>query len=72
MGTMEESRTTAATTASEFAGELRANVDGWYEQPNTPETYAAFSARNGATWCRVRGAGEVVEEEVLRILREQR
>jgi hypothetical protein len=63
---------TTATTAAQFATELRANVDAWYAQPNTPVSYAAFSARNGATWCRIREAGEGVEEDVQRILRETR
>ena len=64
--------TTIAATGALFAAELRANVDAWYEQENTPSTYAAFSARNGATWDRIRAAGAVVEDEVQRILRERR
>jgi hypothetical protein len=58
--------------ALEFAAELRANVDAWYAVPSTPVTYAAFSARNGETWRKVREAGVVVELEVSRILRETR
>lgn len=64
--------TTDATSAAQFAAELRANVEAWYAQPNTPANYAAFSARNGATWRKVLDAGGAVEEEVLRILRERR
>ena len=63
---------TTPTTAAQFAAELRRNVDAWYEQENTPSTYAAFSARNGATWDRIRAAGVVIEDEVQRILRERR
>ena len=69
---MANTATTLATTAAQFAAELRANVDAWYEEENTPATYAAFSARNGATWDRIRAAGAVVEDEVQRILRERR
>ena len=69
-GMADTNATTA--TADQFAAKLRANVDAWYAQPNTPATYAAFSARNGATWARVRAAGDEVENEVLRILRETR
>ena len=70
---MEHAPTTdAATKAAQFAAELRANVDAWYGEENTLETYAAFGVRNGATWGRIREAGGVVEEEVLRILRETR
>jgi hypothetical protein len=57
--------------AREFAAELRANVDAWYAQPNTSEKYAAFTARNGATWRRAHEDGTTVKAEVMRILRER-
>ena len=66
------SKSTPATTAAQFAAELRANVDEWYSQPNTPESYAAFGAKNRATWTRITAAGVEVNNEVLRILRERR
>ncbi len=58
--------------AAQFVAELRANVDGWYGQENTPVTYAAFSARNGATWRKIEAAGKEIHDEVDRILREER
>jgi hypothetical protein len=60
------------TTAAQFAAELRANVDEWYAQENTPETYDAFGAKNRATWERIEAAGVEVNDEVARILRERR
>jgi hypothetical protein len=55
--------------ATDFVAEIRANVDGWYSEPNTPETHAAFSARNGAIWKRIVASGNAVHDEVMRILR---
>ena len=55
--------------AKTFVAEIRANVAAWYAQPNTPETYAAFSQRNGAIWNRIAASGQEVHDDVLRILR---
>jgi len=60
---------TTTATARELVTQIRANVDAWYTQKNTPATYAAFTARNGAIWKRVVAAGSAVHEEVLRLLR---
>lgn len=56
-------------TAAQFAAELHANVDAWYAQENTPETYEAFSRRNGAIWRRIEAAGRAITDEVARLLR---
>jgi hypothetical protein len=64
--------TTTTPTAAEFAAELRANVADWYRQENSPESYEAFGAKNRATWARIAAAGVEVNDEVLRILREER
>jgi len=62
-----------ATTdkARGFLTQIRANVDAWYAQRNTPANYAAFTARNGALWQRVVAAGSAVHDEVLRLLRDE-
>ena len=71
MATMTRTASTAAT-AAQFAAELRRNVDDWYAQENTPATYAAFSARNGATWQKIEAHSQNVRNEVSRILRERK
>lgn len=58
------------TTAAQFVAELHANVEAWYAQENTPETYEAFSQRNGAIWRRIEAAGRAITDEVARLLRE--
>jgi len=58
-------------TARAFVDEIRSNVDAWYAQPNTPATYAAFTARNGAIWRQVVAAGMAVHDEVQRLLRDE-
>jgi len=62
-----------ATTdeARAFVTLIRANVDAWYEEQNTPATYAAFTARNGEVWRRIVASGPAVHEEVLRLLRDE-
>ena len=69
-GPTADPATTSA--ARELVHEIRANVDALYAQQNTPATYAAFIARNGAIWERVVEAGSAVHDEVLRILRDER
>jgi len=62
---------TTTATARELVTQIRANVDAWYTQKNTPETYAAFTERNGAIWNRVVASGHAVHDEVLRLLRDE-
>ena len=63
--------TATETAARELVHEIRANMEAWYAQQNTPATYAAFSARNGAIWQRVVEAGSAVHDKVLRLLRDE-
>lgn len=56
-----------ANTPSTFVSRLRANVDDWYADRTT---FEVFGERQGQTWREVKAAGQPVEEEVLRILRE--
>lgn len=57
-----------AKKATRFLADLKGNVDAWYEGRID---YAAFNARQRATWDAVREAGPAVEERVLRALRDQ-
>ena len=51
-----------------FLSELKSNVDAWYADQIDYET---FGVRQRATWDAIRGAGQAVEEMVLRALRDQ-
>ena len=57
-----------AKQAKEFLADLNRNVDAWYAGRIDHET---FSAQQRTTWDAIRGAGDAVEELVLRALRDQ-
>ena len=57
-----------AKQAKEFLAALNRNVDAWYAGRSDYET---FNTRQRATWDAIRGAGQAVEEMVLRALRDQ-
>ncbi len=54
--------------ATRFLADLKGNVDAWYAGRID---YAAFGARQRATWDAIRAAGPAVEERVLRGLRDR-
>lgn len=57
-----------AKQAKEFLAALKRNVDAWYAGRIDHES---FTARQRATWDAIHGAGQAVEELVLRALRDQ-
>ena len=57
-----------ASKAKRFLAELNSNVDAWY---GGRIDYATFGVRQRATWDAISGAGPAVEEQVLRVLRDQ-
>jgi len=57
-----------AKSTRTFLNRLKANVDAWYAGQSDYET---FTERQRATWDATRGAGQAVEEMVLRALRDQ-
>ncbi len=57
-----------ATEAKRFLEAIKGNVDAWYLGRMD---YEAFNARQRANWDAIREAGEVVEEAVLRALRDR-
>ena len=57
-----------AKNAKRFLDEIEGHVDAWYLGRMD---YEAFSARQRATWDAIHGAGQDVEEAVLRALRER-
>lgn len=57
-----------ATKAMKLLAELKANVDAWYDGRID---YDEFGARQRASWDAIRAAGPVVEERVLRALRDR-
>lgn len=56
-----------ATKAMKLLAKLKGNVDAWYDGRID---YAAFTARQRASWDAIRAAGPAVEERVLRALRD--
>ena len=57
-----------ATEAKRFLEAIEGNVDAWYLGRMD---YEAFSACQRAIWDAIREAGEIVEEAVLRALRDR-
>ena len=57
-----------ATEAKRFLEAIKGNVDAWYLGRMD---YEAVSACQRATWDAIQEAGEVVEEAVLRALRDR-
>lgn len=59
---------TTAKAATRFLADLGANVDAWYAGQIS---YEAFGARQRETWDAIHAAGPLVEEQVLRALRDR-
>jgi len=57
-----------ATNAMKLLADLKANVDAWYDGRID---YDEFGERQRSSWDAIRAAGPVVEERVLRALRDR-
>lgn len=57
-----------ATKTMKLLADLKANVDAWYDGRID---YDAFTTRQRASWDAIRAAGPVIEEQVLRDLRDR-